>query len=132
MNSMLCLFFKDREALRAAITNLSFINITGKHRCFVFLEDENRELTRSAIAVKNDPEIFLQLSVITAYECIVPYLIDTSDAASNSLREKITIVGMPQKFWIGDIDIWLDFPECYVDALKPLFPQAKFLVSGDA
>lgn len=136
MNSMACVYIKTLEDLEALATGSDFRYAANKFRCFVLIAAENPELEKTICASipAEAGRLLRQTGVLRAYECVVPHLIrpELSDLAA--LGERVPVMGEARPFWLGDVDMWYNFPESWIAALKPQFPHAYFnpLVFDDA
>jgi hypothetical protein len=121
---MACLYFADVDEVTTAAKNNLYAEVTGKHRCFIYLAEENKHLEELA-EVKS--EFQLKMSVLKVHECLVPFLVRTDNQDVKGIDESLVVVDTPQTFWVGDVDIWINFPDKIENALASFFPQSAFI-----
>lgn len=131
MNQLACFYCESLSALEHISTTEKFLDKVNRVRFSVYFPFENTEIEKQVAAVDSNPVKnqgdFLKLTgVIKAHECIVPFLVTKIISPDTFLGSRPSILADVQSFWFDDIDVWYNFPEAWVNFLRPLTPQAIF------
>lgn len=140
MNQLACVYCESADDLKQIVSGEAFNEKANRFRLSVYFPSENKELEEQIRLLNTGPAKygadFLKLTgIIQAHECIVPFLVKKILSAEPTLDSRPAILAEVQSFWLEDVDVWFNFPETWVDFLKPLTPQAIFdtlRYSGDA
>lgn len=131
MNQLACFYCASTEHLERVASSESFIEKANKLRLAVYFSFENTQieeqvklLKAGSVGIQAD---FLKLTgVIKAHECVVPFLVKEILSSEPALTARPSILAETQDFWFDDIDVWYDFPQFWVNFLRPVSPQAIF------
>lgn len=140
MNQLACIYFETLDTLVDTFRGDELSSIANKCRSAICFAHENSHFKLPSLNTKADPHLLrhmLRSGVLHVHELVVPHLIRKDPVSPNlskaslditlkELNGRPPIVSQTHRIWIYDIDLWYNFPESWVSALKPAIPHAFF------